>query len=69
MENFHSDEDKMRLAILLANTNGGNQTGGPMPADWIEGLKKRGIDVQRNVLREEAYQVFLDYQKSKGTHY
>lgn len=34
---------------------------GPLPADWIGELDKRGIDVRRDILRERACDVLGDY--------
>lgn len=42
---------------------------GPLPADWVGELDKRGIRVQRDVLREQARAVFQLYRDMAGTRY
>ena len=42
---------------------------GAKPDRWVESLERRGIAVQRDVLREEARAVLLDYQKRGGLIY
>ncbi len=42
---------------------------GPMPHNWIEALKKRGISVTRDVLRSEARHVLRAYAETSGTPY
>lgn len=42
---------------------------GPLPADWIGELKKRGVRVQRDILREPARSVFLRYRELGGNAY
>jgi tRNA(Arg) A34 adenosine deaminase TadA len=42
---------------------------GPLPADWIGELQKRGIAVRRDVLRDEARQVFERYRARAGVRY
>lgn len=42
---------------------------GPMPRNWIEGLKRRGISVTRDILRKEACRVLRDYEEKIGTTY
>ena len=42
---------------------------GPMPANWIDGLKERGIAVTQDVLRKESRDVFNLYTNKKGTQY
>ena len=42
---------------------------GAKPANWVESLQSRGIDVQQDVLRAEAAAVLLDYQKRGGLIY
>jgi tRNA(Arg) A34 adenosine deaminase TadA len=42
---------------------------GPMPHNWIEALKKRGISVTRDVLRSEARRVLRAYAETSGTPY
>ena len=42
---------------------------GAKPANWVESLQSRGIDVKQDVLREEAKAVLLDYQKQGGLIY
>jgi tRNA(Arg) A34 adenosine deaminase TadA len=41
---------------------------GPLPADWIGELEKRGIAVRRDILRDEARSVLATYGQS-GQHY
>ncbi|MDR3445160.1 MULTISPECIES: nucleoside deaminase [unclassified Dyella] len=41
---------------------------GPLPADWIGELEKRGIAVRRDILREQARAVLAAYGQS-GQHY
>ncbi len=42
---------------------------GPLPADWIGELEKRGIRVCRDVLRDEAREVFALYSTLGGPSY
>ena len=42
---------------------------GPLPADWIGELEKRGIAVRRDILRDEARGVFLRYRERGGRRY
>ena len=42
---------------------------GPLPADWIGELERRGIAVRRDILREEACEVFRRYATLGGPHY
>jgi tRNA(Arg) A34 adenosine deaminase TadA len=42
---------------------------GPMPRNWIEGLRRRGISVTRDVLRIEARAVLRMYGESTGEAY
>ena len=42
---------------------------GPMPADWIGELEKRGISVTIGVQREEAVEVFAEFGRSGATVY
>lgn len=42
---------------------------GPLPADWIGELEKRGVNVQRDILRDRARQVLADYSAGGGAHY
>jgi len=42
---------------------------GPLPADWIGELDKRGIAVRRDIRREEARQVFVRYGELNGAAY
>ena len=42
---------------------------GPLPADWVGELEKRGIAVKRDILREAARAVFLRYRELGGTAY
>ena len=42
---------------------------GPLPADWIGELQKRGIAVRRDIRRDEARQVFVRYRELGGAAY
>ena len=42
---------------------------GDKPPDWVESLRRRGISVQRDVLRKEAARVLQDYVAGDGTIY
>lgn len=42
---------------------------GPLPADWIGELQRRGIEVVRDLHREDACAVLRDYGASGGTFY
>jgi tRNA(Arg) A34 adenosine deaminase TadA len=42
---------------------------GPLLADWIGELEKRGIAVRRDILRDEARGVFLRYRELGGRNY
>ncbi len=42
---------------------------GPVPPDWVAELERRGIEVQRDVLREEAATVLRDYAASGAPIY
>ena len=42
---------------------------GPLPADWSGELERRGIRVQRDLLRDEAREVFELYAKQNGQAY
>ncbi len=42
---------------------------GHKPADWVEGLRKRGISVTSQVLRDEAEEVLRAYQSSGAEIY
>ena len=42
---------------------------GPLPADWIGELRRRGIAVQRDVLRAQACAVLADYASRGGPTY
>jgi hypothetical protein len=37
---------------------------GPLPADWVGELQRRGIVVRRDILRDEARAVLADYGAS-----
>ena len=41
---------------------------GPLPADWVGELERRGIAVRRDILREQARSVLAAYGQS-GQHY
>ncbi len=42
---------------------------GSKPDHWVESLESRGVRVRRDVLREEAQAVLLDYRKRGGLIY
>lgn len=42
---------------------------GDKPPDWFEALERRGIEVRRGVLREEAAVVFEKYARESGVIY
>jgi tRNA(Arg) A34 adenosine deaminase TadA len=42
---------------------------GPLPADWIGELEKRGIAVRRDILRERARGILRDYGSAGGRAY
>jgi tRNA(Arg) A34 adenosine deaminase TadA len=42
---------------------------GPMPRNWIQALKKRGISVTRDVLRAEARKILRAYAEASGRAY
>lgn len=42
---------------------------GPLPADWIGELERRGIAVRRDLLREQAREVFHRYAELGGARY
>lgn len=42
---------------------------GPLPADWIGELERRGIGVRRDILREQARGVFELYRNMAGASY
>jgi tRNA(Arg) A34 adenosine deaminase TadA len=42
---------------------------GPLPADWIGELGKRGITVRRDILRAAAREVFVRYAEASGARY
>lgn len=42
---------------------------GPLPADWIGELEKRGIAVRRDILREQACAVLREYTARGGARY
>jgi tRNA(Arg) A34 adenosine deaminase TadA len=42
---------------------------GPLPADWIGELKRRGIEVVRDIGREAARKVLAAYRDSGGLRY
>jgi hypothetical protein len=42
---------------------------GPLPADWIGELERRGIAVQRDVQRDAACEVLRMYSSSGGSRY
>lgn len=42
---------------------------GPLPADWVGELTRRGIEVVRDVQREQACAVLRSYGEGGGDHY
>jgi len=42
---------------------------GPLPADWIGELEKRGVRVKRDILRERAREVLMRYGELGGQGY
>jgi tRNA(Arg) A34 adenosine deaminase TadA len=42
---------------------------GPMPRNWIQGLQRRGISVDRDILRKEACDVLREYERKTGQSY
>lgn len=42
---------------------------GPLPADWVGELQARGIEVMRDVCRDEARQVLRAYSAGGGARY
>ena len=42
---------------------------GPLPADWVGELQKRGIEVVRDIHRDEARAVLQAYGEGGGPHY
>lgn len=42
---------------------------GPLPADWVGELERRGIEVERDVQRDAACAVLLRYRELAGTIY
>lgn len=42
---------------------------GPLPADWIGELARRGIEVRRDILRDDARRVFARYAELGGAVY
>ena len=42
---------------------------GPLPADWVGELGKRGIEVVRDVLRDDARAVLRQYGEAGGDRY
>lgn len=42
---------------------------GPLPADWIGELEKRGITVRRDIQREQAREIFELYRSTAGASY
>jgi hypothetical protein len=42
---------------------------GPLPADWIGELERRGIAVGRDLLRDQARAVLRTYGESGGERY
>ena len=41
---------------------------GPLPADWVGELERRGIAVRRDILRDQARAVLAVYGQN-GQHY
>ena len=42
---------------------------GPRPADWIGALNQRGIEVVRDILRDDARAVLRTYGETDGAKY
>jgi len=42
---------------------------GPLPADWVGELERRGIEVVRDLHRDQARAVLRNYGESGGDHY
>lgn len=42
---------------------------GPKPADWVGELRRRGIEVRTDVLRDEAREILLAYRAAGGPIY
>ena len=42
---------------------------GPLPADWVGELERRGVRVKRDILRDEGRAVFMRYRELGGTAY
>jgi len=42
---------------------------GPLPADWIGELERRGITVKRDILRDECREVLAFYARDGGASY
>mgnify|MGYP000371386637 CR=1 FL=1 len=42
---------------------------GPKPQDWVGELRRRGIEVRTDVLRDEARELLRDYQAAGGLIY
>lgn len=42
---------------------------GPLPADWVGELNRRGIRVERDICREQARSVLARYREIEGTVY
>lgn len=42
---------------------------GPKPPDWVRSLEGRGISVEKDVLREHARAVLIEYQRNGGLIY
>lgn len=42
---------------------------GPKPPDWVQALDERGIEVRRDILRDQARAVLVHYQESGGRIY
>jgi tRNA(Arg) A34 adenosine deaminase TadA len=42
---------------------------GPLPADWVGELERRGIRVKRDILRDQARVVFVRYRELGGNAY
>jgi tRNA(Arg) A34 adenosine deaminase TadA len=42
---------------------------GPLPADWVGELTRRGIAVRRDILRAQAREVFIRFSELGGSNY
>jgi tRNA(Arg) A34 adenosine deaminase TadA len=62
----------VRYLVCAASAEDAERVGfdeGAKPAEWVPSLERRGITVQRNVLRDEAASVLREYAESGGEIY